>query len=101
MADEANKSPAAKKTLAAKNAGASMGFIKPLIPSADLAAIIGSDAMPRTEVTKRIWEFINANGPQDNANKRNINAVAKLKPIFGKDQVTMFEMTKLLSAPLR
>jgi upstream activation factor subunit UAF30 len=101
MANEAKKSPAAKKTPAAKNAGAVTGFNKPLTPSADLAAIIGSDAMPRTEVTKKIWEYIKANSLQDNANKRNINADAKLKPIFGKDQVTMFEMTKLLSAHLR
>jgi upstream activation factor subunit UAF30 len=56
---------------------------------------------PRTEVTKKIWEYIKANSLQDAANKRNINANAKLKPIFGKDQVTMFEMTKLLSAHLR
>ena len=56
--------------------------------------------MPRTEVTKKIWEYIKKNNLQDAANKRNINADAKLRVIFGKDQVTMFEMTKLVSAHL-
>jgi chromatin remodeling complex protein RSC6 len=90
----------AKKSPAAKTVGAPTGFNKPLTPSAELAAIIGSEAIPRTEVTKKIWEYIKANDLQDPANKRNINADAKLKPIFGKAQVTMFEMTKLLSAHL-
>jgi upstream activation factor subunit UAF30 len=103
----AKKSPAAKtasvarKVPAAKTTGAATGFNKPLTPSAELAAVIGSEAIPRTDVTKKIWEYIKANSLQDAANKRNINADAKLKPIFGKDQVTMFEMTKLLSAHLR
>jgi upstream activation factor subunit UAF30 len=101
MATAAKKSSASKKVPAAKTAGAPTGFNKPLTPSAELAAVIGSEAIPRTEVTKKIWEYIKANGLQDTANKRNINADAKLKPIFGKDQVTMFEMTKLLSAHLR
>ncbi len=96
----AKKSPAAKKAPAAKAAGAATGFNKPLTPSAELAAVIGSQAIPRTEVTKKIWDYIKANGLQDAANKRNINADAKLTPIFGKAQVTMFEMTKLLSAHL-
>jgi upstream activation factor subunit UAF30 len=100
MATAAKKSPASKKAPAAKTAGAPTGFNKPLTPSAELAAVIGSEAIPRTEVTKKIWEYIKANNLQDAANKRNINADAKLKPIFGKDQVTMFEMTKLLSAHL-
>ena len=101
MATAAKKSPAAKKALAAKTAGAPTGFNKLLTPSAELAAIIGSEAIPRTEVTKKIWEYIKANDLQDAADKRNINADAKLKPIFGKSQVTMFEMTKLLSIHLR
>jgi chromatin remodeling complex protein RSC6 len=74
--------------------------MKPMTPSADLAAVIGSTPLPRTEVTKKVWEYIKANNLQDAANKRNINADTKLKPIFGKDQVTMFEMTKLISAHL-
>lgn len=101
MATAAKKSPAAKKAPAAKTASAPTGFNKPLTPSAELAAVIGSEPMARTEVTKKIWEYIKGNELQDAANKRNINADAKLKPIFGKDQVTMFEMTKLLSAHLR
>jgi chromatin remodeling complex protein RSC6 len=101
MATAAKKSPAAKKTPAAKTAGVATGFNKALTPSTELAAIIGAEAIPRTEVTKKIWEYIKANNLQDPANKRNVNADAKLKPIFGKDQVTMFEMTKLLSAHLR
>ena len=97
MATVAKKTPAAKKTSGAK-AATGTGFNKPLTPSPELAAVIGSTPMPRTEVTKKIWEYIKANNLQDPENKRNINADAKLKPIFGKPQVTMFEMTKLLSA---
>jgi len=97
MATDAKKAPATKKASAAK-ASAGTGFNKPLTPSPELAAVIGSTPLPRTEVTKKIWEYIKANNLQDAANKRNINADAKLKPIFGKPQVTMFEMTKLLSA---
>lgn len=74
--------------------------MKPMTLSADLAAVIGAAPIPRTEVTKKIWEYIKKNNLQDAANKRNINADAKLKVIFGKDQVTMFEMTKLISAHL-
>lgn len=97
MATAAKKAPAAKKTSGAK-AAAGTGFNKPLTPSPELADVIGGTPLPRTEVTKKIWEYIKANNLQDAANKCNINADAKLKPIFGKPQVTMFEMTKLLSA---
>jgi chromatin remodeling complex protein RSC6 len=65
-----------------------------------LAAVIGATPMPRTEVTKKIWEYIKKNKLQDATNKRNINADDKLKVIFKKPQVTMFEMTKLVSAHL-
>jgi chromatin remodeling complex protein RSC6 len=101
MATAAKKSPAVKKAPAAKTAGAATGFNKALTPSAKLAAIIGGEAIPPTEVTKKIWEYIKVNNLQDAADKRNINADAKLKPIFGKNQVTMFEMITLLSAHLR
>jgi upstream activation factor subunit UAF30 len=97
MATAAKKAPATKKASAPK-ATTGTGFTKPMTPSPELAAVIGSTPLPRTEVTKKIWEYIKANNLQDAANKRNINADAKLKPIFGKPQVTMFEMTKLLSA---
>jgi chromatin remodeling complex protein RSC6 len=63
--------------------------------------VIGSEAVPRTEVTKKIWEYIKKHNLQDASNKRNINADAKLRPIFGKDQVTMFELTKLVNAHLK
>jgi len=77
-------------------------FMKPMNPSAALGAVIGSNAMPRTEVTKKIWAYIKRNGLQDKKNRRNINADDKLKPVFGgKSQVSMFEMTKLVSRHLR
>ena len=91
---EGTKAPAAKR---APNAA----FLKPLTPSPLLAAVIGAAPLPRTEVTKKVWEYIKAHNLQDAANKRNINADAKLKPIFGKDQVTMFELTKLVNAHLK
>jgi chromatin remodeling complex protein RSC6 len=90
----------AKKSAAPAKRAPNAAFMKPMTPSADLAAVIGSTPLPRTEVTKKVWEYIKANNLQDAANKRNINADTKLKPIFGKDQVTMFEMTKLISAHL-
>ena len=80
---------------------ANAAFMKPVTPSAELAEVIGSTPVPRTEVTKKLWEYIKKNGLQDAANKRNINADAKLRPIFGKDQVTMFEMTKLVGKHLK
>ena len=70
-------------------------FMKAMTPSASLAAVIGSKPMPRTEVTKQIWAYIKKHNLQDPANKRMINADAKLKEIFQKPQVSMFEMTKL------
>jgi len=86
----------------AKKAGAGQGLMREVQLSPDLAAIIGNKPMPRTEVTKKIWEYIKANGLQDQKNKRMINADAKLKVIFGgKAQVSMFEMTKLISAHLK
>lgn len=76
-------------------------FMKPLTPSATLAAVVGAEPLPRTEVTKKLWDYIKKNDLQDPKNRRNINADAKLRPIFGKDQVSMFEMTKLVSAHLK
>ena len=75
--------------------------MKPLTPSAHLAAVVGTTPLPRTEVVKKLWEYIKKHKLQDTANKRMINADAKLKPIFLKDQVSMFEMTKLVSAHLK
>ena len=77
-------------------------FMKPMNPDATLASVIGSGAMPRTEVTKKIWGYIKRNGLQDKKNRRMINADDKLKPVFGgKSQVSMFEMTKLVSRHLK
>jgi chromatin remodeling complex protein RSC6 len=75
---------------------------KPVQPDEQLAAIVGNAPLPRTEITKRIWDYIKQNGLQDSANKQRINADEKLKPLFGgQDQVSMFEMTKLISGHLR
>ena len=71
------------------------------LPSADLANVIGADAVARTEVIKKLWDYIKANGLQDATNKRAINADAKLKPVFGKDQVTMFELAGIAGKHLR
>lgn len=94
----ATAKPAAK---AAKPRQPSAAFMKPLTPSAQLAAVVGATPMPRTEVVKKMWEYIKKHNLQDAANKRMINADDKLKPIFGKAQVSMFEMTKLVSAHLK
>jgi chromatin remodeling complex protein RSC6 len=72
-------------------------FMAPVRPDAMLGAVVGSNAMPRTEITKKLWDYIKKNGLQDKVNRRNINADEKLRPIFGKSTVTMFEMTKLVS----
>jgi chromatin remodeling complex protein RSC6 len=73
-------------------------FMKPVTPDAALSAVIGAKAVPRTEVTKKLWAYIKKNGLQDKKNKRNINADATLKVVFGgKGTVNMFEMTKLVS----
>ena len=85
--------PAARKPNAA--------FMKPLTPSATLAAIIGPEAVPRTEVTKKIWDYIKKHDLQDPKNRRNINADDTLRPLFGKEQVSMFELTKLVSVHLK
>jgi upstream activation factor subunit UAF30 len=89
----------AKKKTARK---ANAAFMKPMTPSADLAEVIGSKPMPRTEVTKKLWQYIKKNGLQDSKNKRNINADPALKKVFGgKSTVSMFEMTKLVGKHLK
>jgi chromatin remodeling complex protein RSC6 len=99
VAKKVAKKPAkaAKKKTARKPNPA---FMKPMTPSAALAEVIGAKPMPRTEVTKQVWAYIKKNGLQDKKNRRQINADAKLKPIFKKDSVSMFEMTKLISKQL-
>jgi upstream activation factor subunit UAF30 len=96
------KQATAKKTKpAVKKRTPNAAFMKAMTPSAALAAIIGDKAMPRTEVTKKVWEYIKKNDLQDQAKRTMINADGKLKDIFKKAQVSMFEMTKLISAHLK
>ena len=104
----AAKKPAAKKAAPAKKAKApakkrtpNAAFMKPLTPSAALAAVIGNSPMPRTEVVSKMWTYIKKHGLQDKANKRAINADDKLKQIFGKAQVTMFELAGLIGKHLK
>jgi chromatin remodeling complex protein RSC6 len=81
---------------------ANAAFMKPLSPDATLAAVVGSSALPRTEVTKKLWAYIKRNGLQDKTNRRMINADDKLRAVFGgRSQVSMFDMTKLVSNHLR
>ena len=68
-----------------------------LSPSSALAEVIGSKPMPRTEMVKKIWDYIKKNNLQDKKNRRNINADTKLRPLFGKDQISMFDLAKIIS----
>lgn len=102
------KKAAAKKAAPAKKAAApakkrtpNAAFMKAMTPSDALAAIIGKGPYPRTEVTKKVWEYIKKNKLQDAVNRRMINADAKLKEIFKKAQASMFEMTKMINAHLK
>jgi upstream activation factor subunit UAF30 len=95
----AKKAPA--KKAAAKKRTPNAAFMKALTPSAALAAIIGDKPLPRTEVTKKVWEYIKKNGLQDKVKKTMINADARLKEIFKQAQVSMFEMTKLINSHLK
>src|SRR5512136_2736260 len=96
----AAKKPAVKKAAAKRKPNAA--FMKAMTPSSVLAAVVGSMPLPRTEVTKKIWDYIKKNKLQDAINKRLINADEKLKAVFGgKKQVSMFEMTKLVNAHLK
>ena len=90
----AKKAPAKKRT---PNAA----FMKAMTPSAALAAIVGKNPLPRTEVTKKVWEYIKKNKLQDAVNKSMINADAKLNDIFKKAQASMFEMTKMINEHLK
>lgn len=91
--DKQDKKPAAKRAPSA-------AFMKALKPSEALAAVVGTDALPRTEVTKKIWAYIKAHDLQNPQNKRMIRADDKLRAVFGQDEVSMFEMTKLVNQHL-
>ena len=93
------KKAAAKKPAAKRKPNAA--FMKAMTPSSALAAIVGSNPLPRTEVTKKVWDYIKKNKLQDAVNRRMINADEKLKSVLGKAKVTMFEMTKLISNHLK
>jgi upstream activation factor subunit UAF30 len=104
-AKKAAKKPAKKKAAAKKKKSArkpNAAFMRPVTPSATLAPIVGAKPMPRTEVTKKLWASIKKNGLQDKTNRRQINADANLKAVFGgKSSVNMFAMTKLVSKHLK
>ena len=102
MAKKSKSTKKAKTTKTAKKKKSarkpSAAFMKPVSPSPALAEVIGSKAVPRTEVTKRLWAYIKKNKLQDAKNRRMINADATLKQVFGgKASVNMFEMTKLVN----
>ncbi len=91
------KSAAAAKTAApATKRTPNAAFMKALTPSPALAAVVGAAPLPRTEIISKLWVYIKAHNLQDAANKRMINADAKLKEVFGKPQVSMFEMAGLI-----
>jgi chromatin remodeling complex protein RSC6 len=81
-------------------AKANSAFMKPMTVSSELAEVVGKGPMPRSEVVKKLWAYIKKNDLQNPKNKRNIIADDKLQPIFGKKEVSMFEMTKLVSKHL-
>ena len=95
----ATKKAATKKTASKRKPNAA--FMKPLTPSATLAAVIGAGNVPRTQVVKKLWDYIKKHKLQDEKNRRNINADDKLRALFGKATVSMFEMTKIVSKHLK
>jgi chromatin remodeling complex protein RSC6 len=97
---------ARKASRGAKRGGAKRApnpaFMKPMQPDAALGAVVGNNPMPRTEITKKLWQYIKRNGCQDQKERRMINADDKLRPVFGgKNKVSMFEMTKLVNKHLK
>jgi len=101
----AKKAPAEKPAAAGKAAAPAKklnaALMKPLTPSKELGAVVGTAPLPRTEVVSKTWDYIKKNNLQNPENKREILADAKLKAVFGKDKVTMFEMNKHLAAHLK
>jgi len=99
MATEKKKSADKSQPVAEKKPrNAQGGLAKPVKPDKTLAAIVGSEALTRAALTKKVWDYVKKNDLQDPTDRRSIRADAKLKPVFGgKDKVTMFEMTKLVN----
>ncbi len=93
---------ASRKKSSGKKRTPNAAFMKPMQPSSDLANVVGSTPIPRTEVTKKLWQYIKRRGLQDSKNRRMINADENLRPIFGSSrQVSMFEMTRLVNKHLK
>src|SRR5512147_3315878 len=99
MPTKAPRTKAASGTAGAKRANPALQ--KPLRPSAALAAVVGPDPFPRGQAVSRVWGYIKEHGLQNPANRREILADDKLRPVFGKDKVTMFEMNKYLAQHLK
>jgi chromatin remodeling complex protein RSC6 len=99
-AKKMSRRPAARKKSGAKRKP-SAAFMKPMTPTAALAAVVGPIAQARTEITKKIWGYIKRNKLQDSVNRRMINADDKLRALFGKAQASMFELTKYVSKHLK
>ena len=98
MAVAKKKAPKKKAAKKATKRKPNAAFMKPVMPDAKLAMVVGDKGLPRTELTKKLWQYIKKNGLQDKKNRRMINADAALLAVFGgKKQVSMFEMTKLVS----
>jgi upstream activation factor subunit UAF30 len=98
----ASKGGAKKSAKKASKRQPSAAFMKPMQPSAELSAVVGSSPLPRTEVTKKLWAYIKRKGLQDSKNRRMINADDNLRPVFsGSKQVSMFEMTRLVNKHLK
>lgn len=95
---KAAKKAAPKKKSARKPNAA---FMAPLTPSTALAEVVGSKPIPRTEIVKKIWDYIKKNNLQDKKNRRMINADGKLRPLFGKDQISMFELAKVVNKQVK
>ena len=101
-AKKAMKRPAKKaKKASGKKRKPNAAFMKPMQPSEALGAVVGKGAMPRTEVTKKLWQDIKRNGLQDSKERRMINADDKMRAVLGKGRVSMFEMTKLVNKHLK
>ena len=98
-AKKATRKSATKKRSGAKRTP-NAAFMKAMQPGEQLSSVVGSSPMPRTEITKKLWGYIKRKGLQDSKNRRMINADENLRPIFKKDQVSMFDMTKLVNKHL-
>ena len=96
------KRPAKKAKKSGKKRTPNAAFMKPMQPDAALSAVVGTKPIPRTEITKKLWQYIKRNGLQDSKERRMINADDKLKVVFGgRGKVSMFEMTKLVSKHMK